>query len=153
MPFGENRRMRPAAPIHAPPFYRLLSLFVLESLDVRGEFARVRDGANGVKGMAFYERDSKLKERRWRDLALSMAVVGALAAGLLLSGCASAIPDVAKMFKYATESEPSRSDENLVNKGYQEIKAGNYAYAKIYLDSALLINPSNPFAQLNVAVV
>ena len=145
--------MRPAAPIHAPPFYRLLSLFVLESLDVRGEFARVRDGANGVKVMAFYERDSEPKERGWRDLALSMAVVGALAASLLLSRCASAIPDVAKMFKYATESEPSQSDENLGNKGYQEIGAGNYVYAEIYLDSALLINPSNPFAQLNMAMV
>ncbi len=103
--------------------------------------------------MAYYERDGEPKERGWRDLALSMAVVGALAAGLLLSGCASAIPDVAQLFKDATLGKPAPSDQNLVNKGYEEIEAGNYAYAEIYLDSALLINPSNPFALLNMAVV
>ena len=30
---------------------------------------------------------------------------------------------------------------------------GNYAYAEIYLNSALSINPGNPFALLNLAVV
>ena len=57
------------------------------------------------------------------------------------------------MFKEATLGRPASSDENLVNKGYREIETGNYAYAEIYLDSALSINPSNPFALLNMAIV
>jgi hypothetical protein len=103
--------------------------------------------------MAYFERDSEPRERSWRDIILSLAAVGALAAGLALSGCASSIPDVAQLFKDVTTGKPTPSDENLVNKGYDEIAAGNFAYAEIYLDSALLINPTNPFALLNMAVV
>ena len=103
--------------------------------------------------MTYFERDSEPRERSWRDLVLSLAAVGTLAAGLLLSGCVSSFPDVAQMFQDITTGKPTPSDENLVNKGYDEIKAGNYAYAEIYLDSALSINPSNPFALLNMAVV
>ena len=57
------------------------------------------------------------------------------------------------MLKEVTLGKPASSDENLVNKGYDEIETGNYAYAAIYLDSALSINPRNPFALLNMAVV
>ncbi len=71
----------------------------------------------------------------------------------MLSGCASSIPDIAQLFQEVTLGKPAPSDENLVNKGYAEIEAGNYSYAEIYLDSALSINPSNPFALLNMAVV
>ena len=102
--------------------------------------------------MAYFERDSEIPERSWRDLFLSLAAVGMLAAGLLLSGCVSSIPEVAQLIKEVTFGKTMSSDENLVNKGYNEIEAGNYAYAEIYLDSALSINPSNPFALLNMAV-
>ena len=103
--------------------------------------------------MAYFERDDEPRARGWRDLILSLATVGALAAGLVLSGCASSIPDIAQLFQEVTLGKPAPSDENLVNKGYAEIEAGNYSYAEIYLDSALSINPSNPFALLNMAVV
>ena len=103
--------------------------------------------------MAYFERDDEPRARGWRDLILSLATVGALAAGLVLSGCASSIPDIAQLFQEVTLGKPAPSDENLVNKGYAEIEAGNYSYAEIYLDSALSINPSNPFALLSMAVV
>lgn len=103
--------------------------------------------------MAYFERDSEPRVRGWCDLIFNLASVGALAAGLMLGGCATAIPDAAQLFKDFTTGGPTPSDENLVNKGYDEIEAGNYAYAEIYLDSALSINPSNPFALLHMAVV
>ena len=103
--------------------------------------------------MAYFERGDAPRNSGWRDLLMSVAAVGVLAAGLLLSGCLSSIPDVAQMLKEVSFLKPASSDENLVNKGYREIEAGNYAYAEIYLDSALSINPSNPFALLNMAVV
>ncbi|MBT4428131.1 MAG: tetratricopeptide repeat protein [Rhodospirillaceae bacterium] len=103
--------------------------------------------------MAYFERDNEPRERSWRDLILSLAAVATLAAGLLLGGCVSSIPDVAQLFKEVTTGKQTPSDENLVNKGFDEIEAGNYAYAEIYLDSALSINPSNPFALLNMGVV
>ena len=103
--------------------------------------------------MAYLERDGEPRSAGWRDLIMSLAVVSALAAGLLLSACGSNLPEMAQMIKEATLGRPASSDENLVNKGYREIEAGNYAYAEIYLDSALSINPSNPLALLNMAVV
>mgnify|MGYP001292676063 CR=1 FL=1 len=103
--------------------------------------------------MAYFEHDDEPRARGWRDLILSLATVGALAAGLMLSGCASGIPDIAQLFQEVTSGKPAPSDENLVNKGYAEIEAGNFSYAEVYLDSALSINPSNPFALLNMAVV
>ncbi len=86
--------------------------------------------------MVYFERDSEARERSWRDLVLSLAAVGTLAAGLLLSGCVSSIPDVAQLIKEVTTGGSTPSDENLVNKGYDETEKGNYAYAEIYLDSA-----------------
>ena len=103
--------------------------------------------------MASFESGDAPRTLGWRDLLMSLAAVGVLAAGLLLSGCLSSLPDVAQMLKEVSFGKPASSDENLVNKGYREIEAGNYAYAEIYLDSALSINPSNPFALLNLAVV
>ena len=97
--------------------------------------------------MASFESDDAPRTSGWRDLLMC------LAAGLLLSGCLSSLPDVAQMLKEVSFGKPASSDENLANKGYREIEAGNYAYAEIYLDSALSINPSNPFALLNLAVV
>ena len=83
--------------------------------------------------MAYVERDREFRTRGWRDIFLIFAAVGALAAGLLLSGRVASIPDAAQLLK--------------------EVTFGNYADAEIYLDSALSINPSNPFALLNIAVV
>ena len=103
--------------------------------------------------MASFESGDAPRTSGWRDLLMSLAAVGVLAAGLLLSGCLSSLPDVAQMLKEVSFGKPASSDENLVNKGCREIEAGNYAYAEIYLDSALSINPSNPFALLNLAVV
>ena len=103
--------------------------------------------------MAYFESGDAPRTSGWRDLLMSLAAVGVLAAGLLLNGCLSSLPDVAQMLKEVSFDKPASSDENLVNKGYREIEAGNYAYAEIYLDSALSINPSNPFALLNLAVV
>ena len=97
--------------------------------------------------MASFESGDAPQTSGWRDLLMS------LAAGLRLSGCLSSLPDVAQMLKEVSFGKPASSDENLVNKGYREIEAGNYAYAEIYLDSALSINPSNPFALLNLAEV
>lgn len=103
--------------------------------------------------MAYFERDSEPRSAGWRDPIMSLAVVGALAAGLLLSACGTNLPQMAEMIKEAALGRPASSDENLVNKGYREMEAGNYSYAEIYLDSALSINPSNPLALLNMAVV
>ncbi|MFP6689984.1 MAG: tetratricopeptide repeat protein [Alphaproteobacteria bacterium] len=103
--------------------------------------------------MASFESDDAPRTSGWRDLLMSLAAVGVLTAGLLLSDCLSSLPDVAQMLKEVSFGKPASSDENLVNKGCREIEAGNYAYAEIYLDSALSINPSNPFALLNLAVV
>jgi tetratricopeptide (TPR) repeat protein len=108
---------------------------------------------NGVEVMAYFERDSEPRSAGWRDPIMSLAVVGALAAGLLLSACGTNLPQMAEMIKEAALGRPASSDENLVNKGYREMEAGNYSYAEIYLDSALSINPSNPLALLNMAVV
>ena len=55
--------------------------------------------------MAYIERDSEIPERSWRDLFLSLAAVGMLAAGLVLSGCVSSIPDVVQLFKEVTLSK------------------------------------------------
>jgi len=103
--------------------------------------------------MAYFERDSEPRSAGWRDPIMNLAVVGALAAGLLLSACGTNLPQMAEMIKEAALGRPASSDENLVNKGYREMEAGNYYYAEIYLDSALSINPSNPLALLNMAVV
>ena len=103
--------------------------------------------------MAYFERDSEPRSAGWRDPIMNLAVVGALAAGLLLSACGTNLPQMAEMIKEAALGRPASSDENLVNKGYREMEAGNYSYAEIYLDSALSINPSNPLALLNMAVV
>ena len=103
--------------------------------------------------MAYFERDSEPRSAGWRDPIMSLAVVGALAAGLLLSACGTNLPQMAEMIKEAALGRPASSDENLVNKGYREMEAGNYSYAEIYLDSALSINSSNPLALLNMAVV
>ena len=45
--------------------------------------------------MAHLERGVEPQTKSWHELYLSMAAVGALAAGLLLSGCTSSIPEVA----------------------------------------------------------
>ena len=46
-----------------------------------------------------------------------------------------------------------REDMRLSNKGFGEIKDGNYQEAEKYLQRALSINPNNPYAILNMGVV
>ena len=87
--------------------------------------------------MAYFERNGEPRARSWRDLIVSLAALGVLAVGVMLSGCVSSLPDVAQLFKEVTLGKPVASDDKLVNKGYREIETGKYAYAEIYLDSAL----------------
>ena len=64
---------------------------------------------NGDEAMASFESGDAPRTSGWRDLLMS------LAAGLLLSGCLSSLPDVAQMLKEVSFGKPASSDENLVN--------------------------------------
>jgi len=60
------------------------------------------------------------------------AVVGAVMAGLLLSGCAG--------------------QDTALDDGWKLIKAEDYAAARAHYQSVLAENPNNPYANLNLGV-
>ncbi|MFQ5783341.1 MAG: tetratricopeptide repeat protein [Alphaproteobacteria bacterium] len=81
-----------------------------------------------------------------------------LVAAWSLAGCASLLPEAARQYRIATEaitaSEPEvPNDQRLADLGYAAIAAGNLTLAETHLNSALAINPHNPYALLNLGVV
>ena len=87
-----------------------------------------------------------------RQLLFSLSLVACIALALVVSGCA-ALPDIAKHVKEFTEGEERSNDQVLVDKAYEAMHDGNYAYAEVYLDAAMQVNPSNSFALLNMGIV
>jgi Flp pilus assembly protein TadD len=47
----------------------------------------------------------------------------------------------------------ANKDVVLSNRGFEEISKGNYREAENHLEEALLLNPNNPYALLNMGVV
>lgn len=88
----------------------------------------------------------------YRQLIFSLLAIAALALAFVLAGC-SDFPRAAGEVKTMVEGEPAPTDQRLVDKAYAEIEHGNYSNAEIYLNSALEINPNNPFALLNLGFV
>ena len=87
-----------------------------------------------------------------RQLFFSLALVAVVALALAAGGCA-ALPDIARTVKEYSPFKPATNDQILVDKAFNEIQGGNYAYAEVYLDAALQVNPSHSFALLNLGIV
>jgi len=84
-------------------------------------------------------------------LVLAFAVV-------TLTGCSSLLPEAAREYKVIKEKilarEPEVSnDQRLADLGYEAISEGRLGEAETRLNSALAINPHNPYALLNLGVV
>lgn len=87
-----------------------------------------------------------------RQLFFSIALVAVVGLALVAGGCA-ALPDLARSVKEYSPFKPATNDQILVDKAFNEIQGGNYAYAEVYLDAALQVNPSHSFALLNLGIV
>ncbi len=86
-----------------------------------------------------------------------LILVVALAA-VALAGCSSLLPEAAREYKAIKEKilarEPEISnDQRLADLGYKAITEGRLGEAETRLNSALAINPHNPYALLNLGVV
>ncbi len=87
------------------------------------------------------------------QLIYSIAVVTGLSLFLALgSGCAL-YPDAKQWVKEATVGKDVPSDQELVEKSEVAIEHNDYSLAEIYLDAALQVNPTNPFALTNLGIV
>jgi len=102
--------------------------------------------------MRYFGDPSEKESSSVLQLFYSVAVVGALAAVLMLGGC-QLIPDAKKMFQDETGLGPAPTDQTLAVKSYDEIQRGDYTIAEIYLDAALQINPTNGLALYNLGKV
>lgn len=102
--------------------------------------------------MRYFGDPSEKESSSIMELFYSVAVVGVLAAVLLLGGC-QYIPEAKELFQDKTGLGPEPTDQALAVKSYDEIQRGDYTTAEIYLDAALQINPTNALALYNLGMV
>ena len=87
-----------------------------------------------------------------RQLFFSLSLVAVIGLALVAGGCA-ALPDIARTVKEYSPFKPATNDQILIDKAFNEIQSGNYAYAEVYLDAALQVNPSHSFVLINLGRV
>lgn len=102
--------------------------------------------------MRYFGDPSEKESSSVMQLLYSVAVVGVLAAVLILGGC-QYIPEAKELFQDKTGLGPEPTDQALAVKSYEEIQRGDYTTAEIYLDAALQINPTNALALYNLGQV
>ncbi len=91
--------------------------------------------------------------RSGRALALTLVL-----AALMLSGCSVVLPEAAREYKELKAKVFNRgpqapNDQRLADLGYKAILENRLGEAETRLNSALAINPHNPYALLNLGVV
>gem|GEM_PF-1016982 len=89
---------------------------------------------------------------------MSRLILVLVLASAALAGCSSLLPEAAREYKAIKEKilarEPEVSnDQRLADLGYEAISEGRLGEAETRLNSALAINPHNPYALLNLGVV